>query len=403
MKRFLCIVLCVLTVFSVCETAVCAQKSVRWGTPKKRVNADAYMLVSLNDEVHTVVASENADKKKYPASLTKIVTAMVVLNNTKNIRKKTTVHQSALDTIAGTGAQSAGLRAGDTLTVEQLLYLAIVFSACDACQVLAQTVAGSVPQFVKMMNAWVKKIGCSHSHFVNPEGLHHENQYTTAFDMRLIALKAIENKTFLKIAQTVSYTYKGTVFAHTSKIIHSKYKAYYYPYAKGIKTGYTKQAGRCLVTIAEKKGYRYLAVLLDAPLHVKDRALYNTVYFDAKNLFEWAFGRFRLQKIRLDTYPAGTVPLKDAKRKNSLFLISREEKTVLLPIGANPQDSVIQPVKKPKAIYAPIRQGDSICEAVLNYDGVAVARTRLIAGETAELSRFSRAVRHIWEWLQGKR
>ena len=403
MKRILCIVLCVLTVFSVCETAVYAKSATRWGAPKKAPSSDAYMLISLNDNNHTVLAAKNADKKKYPASLTKVVTVMVTLNHVKNIKKKIKVKQSALDTLVGTGAQSAGLRAGDTPTIEQLMYLAMVFSACDVCRVMGEAVAGSVPKFVKMMNAWVKQIGCKNTRFANPDGLHDANQYTTAADMRLIALEAVKNKTFLKISQTVSYEYRGTVFEHTNKSLHKKYKSYYYPYAKGIKTGYTKQAGRCLITIGEKGGYRYLAVILDAPLFAKKRELYNTMYFDAKILFEWAFRRFRMQEVSVDTIKAGSVNLEDAKGKDSLALVCKNKVQVLLPIGADSSNLKLQPIEKPEVVYAPIRKGEYICKAHLTYDGVRVAQADVITGETAELSKFSRTLRYIKEWFQGKR
>ena len=117
--------------------------------PNETIYSDAYMLVNLDDDSYPVVAQKNQDMIKYPASLTKIVTAIVTIEKEPDLSREVTVSRNAIESLYGTGAQVAGLEIGDTITIEQLLYLTMVHSACDACQVLAEAVSGSVEAFVQ--------------------------------------------------------------------------------------------------------------------------------------------------------------------------------------------------------------------------------------------------------------
>lgn len=259
--------------------------------PDRKLYSQAYMLLSLDDPSFPVVAEKNQDKRMYPASLTKIVTTMVVLNKVKDLSQKTKVSQSAYDAMLGTGAQTAGLKVGESLTIEQLLYLTMVHSACDACHVLAEFVSGSTDAFVAEMNSWVQSLGCKNTHFVNPDGLHDPNHYSTAADLAKITLKALQNDTFEKISTTVQYKYKNTTFTHTNLMLQSGYVSYYYEYASGIKTGSTEEAGYCVITKASKDGYNYLAVVLGAPVidYNNDGYVEKCSFIDAASLFDWAF------------------------------------------------------------------------------------------------------------------
>ena len=274
-------------------------------TPDVSLYSKAYMLINLDDNSYPVVAEKNQNEKMYPASLTKIVTAMVTIENVDDLQQEVTVSKEAFDILLGTGAQVAGLKVGDTLTVEQLLYLTMVHSACDATEVLAEFVGGTRAAFVQKMNEYVKSLGCENTNFVNPDGLHDENHYTTAADMAKIALAAIHNPTFTKIADTVEYEYNGQKFYHTNLMLRKGFVSYYYKYAKGIKTGSTEEAGYCVVTTASKDGYNYLAVVLGAPVidYNKDGYVEKCSFIDAATLFDWAFSQLKystvLEKARL--------------------------------------------------------------------------------------------------------
>ncbi|GFI71786.1 D-alanyl-D-alanine carboxypeptidase DacC [Clostridiales bacterium] len=170
--------------------------------PDVKLYSESYILVNLDDSSYPVVAEKNADKRMYPASLTKIVTAIVTLNKIQDIGLTTSMSQESYDILLGSGAQVAGIKVGDTLSVEQLLYLTLVHSACDATEMLAEYVAGSREKFVVMMNEYAASLGCENTNFTNPDGLHDENQYTTANDLLKITLDALKNDTFVKISET---------------------------------------------------------------------------------------------------------------------------------------------------------------------------------------------------------
>ncbi|MBR2590449.1 MAG: D-alanyl-D-alanine carboxypeptidase [Clostridia bacterium] len=401
MKKFVCALLAVLVALS-SAFVYSGAGATKENTIYDAVEADAFMLVSLNETGHAILAQRNENKVKYPASLTKVATAMVVIDRVKNLEKQVVVSQSAVDAVRGTGAQSAYLYAGEKVSIEQLLYLAMIHSACDACQVLAESVAGSVPKFVDMMNKWAKSIGCKNTHFVNPDGLHDDNHYSTAVDLTRISLKALKNKKFLTIATATEYAFDGSVFYHTNRMLHEPLKEYYYPYAKGIKTGYTKQAGRCLITMAKKNNRSYLAVILDAPLlFTKDRKEYNTAFFDAKELFEWAFKDWDKRKVLEAFEPVAALPVEEASGSEKVRLMSLSNIYTMLPKNAQPEDVSIEPIDPPKELKAPLKRGDFVCKAAVKYKNKTIGTVNLAVYESVEQNVFLSAVQGIGSWIQG--
>lgn len=358
--------------------------------PDRTLYSEAYMLLSLDDASFPVVAQKNQDKQMYPASLTKIVTAMVVLNNVKDLSQKTKVSQTAYDAMLGTGAQVANLQVGDTLTVEQLLYLTMVHSACDACHVLAEFVAGSTEAFVQMMNAWVQDLGCRNTHFVNPDGLHDKNHYTTASDLAVITLEALKNDTFNQIATTVQYEYDGVNYYHTNLMLQSGYVSYYYEYASGIKTGSTEEAGYCLITKAAKDGYNYLAVVLGAPVidYNKDGYVEKCSFIDAASLFEWAFDSLKYTTLVSQNDVLDEVAVEDGKDADSVQLVAKEDVNTIVPASLDKSAIIIKPVDKPAAVKAPVEKGQEVCKAEIIYADQTVATVTLVAAKSVELSTF---------------
>ncbi len=367
-----------------------------------KIYADAYMLINLDDESFPVIAAKNADKKKYPASLTKIVTAIVTINNVSDLSQKTTVSKSAVEALYGTGAQVAGLRIGDVITIEELLYLTMVHSACDACQVLAEFVAGDVPSFVQMMNDWAKSIGCENTNFVNPDGLHDDNHYTTAHDMATITLEALKNETFTKISSTQQYKYGNTNFIHTNFMLDKFHVTYYYEYAQGIKTGSTSQAGYCVITKASKDGYNYLAVVMDSPIKKLEGYDTKCSFIDAKSLFDWAFDGLKYSTVIRKNDVVTEVPVKDGKDADTLQLVSKADVTTLVPTSLDPSAVIIEPIDPPEVLNAPITQGDEICKANIIYGGQTIATADLVASQTIELSTFLKILNAVKAFFTNK-
>lgn len=367
-----------------------------------KIYADAYMLINLDDESYPVIAAKNADKKKFPASLTKIVTAIVTINNVQDLSQKTTVSKSAIESLYGTGAQVAGLKIGDEITIEELLYLTMVHSACDACQVLAEFVAGNAPSFVQMMNDWVKSIGCENTNFANPDGLHDDNHYTTAHDMAKITLEALKNEVFEKIATTQQYKYGDINFIHTNFMLDKFHVTYYYEYAQGIKTGSTSQAGYCVITKASKDGYNYLAVVMDSP--IKKLKGYDTKcsFIDAKSLFDWAFDGLKYSTVIRKNDVVTEVPVKDGKDADTLQLVSKSDVTTLVPTSLDPSAVIIEPIDAPEVLNAPIAKGTEICRANIIYGEKVIATADLVASQTIELSTFLKILNAVKSFFTNK-
>lgn len=394
---FMSIVIISLTVFCVPFTAKAATY-----TPNIKIYADAYMLISLDDDSHPVVAEKNADKRKYPASLTKIVTTMVTLNKVQNLSQTTTVSKSAIEALYGTGAQVAGLKIGQTITIEELLYLTMVHSACDACQVLAEFVSGSVPAFVEEMNNWVKSLGCKDTNFVNPDGLHDPNHYTTPSDMAKITLAAMKNEIFNKISSTQQYKFGKLNFIHTNYMLDKFHVTYYYPYAQGIKTGSTEQAGYCVITKASKGGYNYLAIVMDSPIEVLDGIKTKCSFIDAKSLFDWAFDSLKYTTVVRKNDIAYELPVNNGKDADTVQLVVKDDVTTLVPSTLDPSNVIIEPVDPPESLDAPVTKDDFVCKANVIFGEKTIVTVDLVAAKTVELSTFLKILNALKKFFTNK-
>lgn len=394
---FMSFVIISLTVFCVPFTA----KSATY-TPNVKIYADAYMLISLDDDSHPVVAEKNADKRKYPASLTKIVTTMVTLNKVQNLSQTTTVSKSAIEALYGTGAQVAGLKIGQTITIEELLYLTMVHSACDACQVLAEFVSGSVPAFVEEMNNWVKSLGCKDTNFVNPDGLHDPNHYTTPSDMAKITLAAMKNEIFNKISSTQQYKFGKLNFIHTNYMLDKFHVTYYYPYAQGIKTGSTEQAGYCVITKASKGGYNYLAIVMDSPIEVLDGIKTKCSFIDAKSLFDWAFDSLKYTTVVRKNDIAYELPVNNGKDADTVQLVVKDDVTTLVPSTLDPSNVIIEPVDPPESLDAPVTKDDFVCKANVIFGEKTIVTVDLVAAKTVELSTFLKILNALKKFFTNK-
>lgn len=394
---FMSFVIISLTVFCVPFTAKAATY-----TPNVKIYADAYMLISLDDDSHPVVAEKNADKRKYPASLTKIVTTMVTLNKVQNLSQTTTVSKSAIEALYGTGAQVAGLKIGQTITIEELLYLTMVHSACDACQVLAEFVSGSVPAFVEEMNNWVKSLGCKYTNFVNPDGLHDPNHYTTPSDMAKITLAAMKNEIFNKISSTQQYKFGKLNFIHTNYMLDKFHVTYYYPYAQGIKTGSTEQAGYCVITKASKGGYNYLAIVMDSPIEVLDGIKTKCSFIDAKSLFDWAFDSLKYTTVVRKNDIAYELPVNNGKDADTVQLVVKDDVTTLVPSTLDPSNVIIEPVDPPESLDAPVTKDDFVCKANVIFGEKTIVTVDLVAAKTVELSTFLKILNALKKFFTNK-
>ncbi len=350
--------------------------------------SDCLLLVSADNG--EVVFKKNAGKQTPPASLTKVVTAIVVLENCTNLDAVVTVSESCIKELDGTGSSLGGLKAGEQVTVYNLLASLLIQSANEAATVLADYISGGDrAKFIAMMNEVAARLGCANSHFVNPHGLHDDDQYVTAEDMAKFILHAMEFPAFAEIVGKTSYKLPATNLQeernalNTNYLMNSAYKDYYCKYVKGGKTGSTSDAGRCVVAVASKDGYNYVAVCLNSVYRDVDNdgVAENGSFLDAKEMFEWAFKNLELVAISDTTRIVSQVPVKYAKTTDFLTLSPGETVYSLVPAGTDSGSLLVEPIAEtvPEFVKAPVKKGEVICRAKVLYAGNVIKEIDLVA------------------------
>ena len=249
----------------------------------KQPEIQAQGAVLMDAATGNLLYSKEAETKFYPASITKLMTALLVAEKC-SLDDAVTFSKTAVTNLES-GAVTLGLVEGDKLTVRQSLYGLLLKSANEVANGLAEHTAGSISKFADMMNARAKELGCTNTNFVNPNGLNNSNHYTTPHDMALIARAAFQNGTVSKIASTLSYQIPATqkAAARTISLGHKMLypnDARYYQGVIGGKTGYTSLAGNTLVTCAERDGVRLIAVIMKSK---------STQYTDTSALLDYGF------------------------------------------------------------------------------------------------------------------
>lgn len=263
-----------------------------------KVNAQSAILMDASSGL--VLYQKKCDKPQYPASITKIMTSLLAIENCSMGEIVTFSHDSVYG--IEPGSSHIGIREGEKLTIEQSLYAIMLASANEVSWGVGEHISGSLNAFAKKMTERAKELGCKNTNFVNANGLHNDKHYTTAYDMALIAREALKYSTFRKIISTTSYAIpptnkhkKPNAFSnHHQMLCGNKYPKYKYEYCIGGKTGYTTKAGSTLVTFAEKNGIELICVVMRA----NGPASPENEYTDSTSLFNWAFENFTQYDIK---------------------------------------------------------------------------------------------------------
>ncbi len=324
MKRLLCAILSCIFLFS--AAVICRAE-----------NCSAKAAVVMEQTTETVLYEKSADEKLPQASTTKIMTALLVLRLAAP-EDKITVSPSA----ASVEGSQLGLAEGDTLSVRDLLYVLMLKSGNDAAEALAEGLCGSVNAFVEKMNETARELGLKNTLFQNPHGLPAENHYTTARDLARLTAAALESEEFCKIVSTkqAKLTYKNMVISNSNRLLGICDGVF------GVKTGFTKKAGRCLVTAAERKGVRLICVTLNDGNDWQDHA----------HLYDTCFERVdRCEIVPAQGY-GGIVSVLggdgDATVKNSLPLTA-------ITVDGQPLPYTLMPKTIPR-LFAPVERGKTL-------------------------------------------
>ena len=364
------------------------------------LETEADVVLLINTDSETVIFDKNADKQTAPAYLAQIVTCMLVLENCSDFSTPITCTKEHLAGLYEQKAPTVGILAGETLTVNELLYCMMIQSAADAANMLADYIGDGIPNFVDTMNEYAKNLGCTNTKFINAHGCDDNGGgYTTANDMYLITKSALENATFKELVNT---TYKE--IAPTAKYPKTRYlnstnsmlikglPEYYYKAVSGVKAGRTDDAGCCVVSTASQDGYNYMLIVMNAPRRNidDDEHLENFAFLDSVKIYKWAFKNIVLTKVTNLTDVVTVVDVEYNSKVDHLRLVPSEEISALVPSGTETSSLVIRPIEKetPKTVKAPIKKGDVIGKAEILYGNDVVATVNLVAAEDVKLNVF---------------
>ena len=335
-----------------------------------QVTASAAILLDASSG--TILYAKEPYTRRAPASTTKILTGLLVIEQ-GNLDDMVIVSRRA----GYTEGSTAYLRPGERISLENLLYGALLSSGNDACAAMAEHIAGTEAIFVEMLNQRAKALGAWDSNFRNPHGLPEPGHYTTAYDLALIARCALRNSKFREIVRRKRKVIReeGTDWEHyfdsTNQLLWD------YKGADGVKTGTTREAGPCLVASATRGGRQLIAVVLNSG----DR------WDDSVRLLDHGFDDFILHRLANQGEKVGDVEVA-AGMANRVFLTSARDLNIVLPVGAGGElESIIE---ARKGLTAPIKQGEEVGEIRAVLDGEVIKRVPLLAGVAVQRRTFFR-------------
>lgn len=352
--------------------------------------SDSILMVNLDSDM--AVYEKDADSKRYPASLTKIMTYIITseyfddYDNTRIDIKKSIITDLQANGIACSGLE---WHMGDSLTVTDLLYALMLPVGHDSATVLADYISKeSGKDFVLMMNEKAKELGCTSTNFKNPTGIHDPEHYTTARDMYIITKYALSLPMFSKICSTSTYYLEGDEYPITTTnlmIDQGRGGDYFYTYATGVKNGTTDQAGRCLVSTGVYNGYAYMIVCLHAPYNYEKDITEQYPMIESANLYRWAFLNLEFVTHVTKETPICEQKVEHAWDTQSILLVPQVDLNIILPGDYKEADvSVVPDTTEP--VSAPIKKGDVVTTATVYYKGDSITKINLVAQEDVRVS-----------------
>ena len=391
--------------------ALSAAAPTAWALDDPSLNGKAAVLVDLDSG--RVLYGHNENDERAVASLTKVMTVLLALEALDSGRIALEDMVTAQDDCQEgmeDDSSTSGIVPGTVISVKDLLYCAMLQSANEACNILGRYLAGSIAGFVDQMNQRAAELGCQHTHFTNTNGLPAEGHYSSAYDQYLIFAEAMQHPMFLSISNTASYQADcaavngGEPIGNSNALInitsiYSNGGRYLYEGASGGKTGYTRAAGYCLISTAQRSGVRLLAVALgcDGALNAQIEDYYN--FIDSRTLYDWGFGNFSYRTLLSANEVVERLEVALADGESVAMLRPAEDVRALLP-----NDIPDEAVRREVAIYsteltAPLAAGTVLGEIRISADGVVYGTTKLINSSAIELSRNAYLTQRLGEIL----
>ncbi len=340
--------------------------------PPPAVDANAYLVVNAGSG--EILAGVHENDRVQIASITKLMTALVVLEHAKPTDLVRVNARSS-----SVGESSIYLQTGERLTVRDLLAAALIQSANDSAFALAAHVGGNVPAFVEMMNAKAAELGLENTHFVRPDGLDVPGHYSSADDVLKLAQVAMEKPLIRQLVRKRTQGIAGGRTLHTWNDLLGRYRGLY-----GVKTGHTEDAGWCEVAVAKRDGIVIYTVVLGSPARARRNA-------DLKKLLTWGFDQYGRRSVieGARTYASAEIPFSD----DLLPLVAAKGASAMLPLD----QPLVETVVAPAMVELPVRKGQKLGEIRVTNNGHLIARRALVAAEDVDVPSFATKA----EWYSG--
>ena len=402
MKKFgvICLTLCLLFVFLMPASSFAAieesdDKSVHQGcnTIDAQVpllgsvpfteNARAIILYECTTD--TLMYAWNVDEQMYPSSFVKIMTCLIAVER-GNLDEMVTVRQDVLNTLPN-DAVSANLRANEVISLRDLLYCMMVHSANDAAAVIADHISGSLTAFVDEMNAYAQRLGCTGTKFMNPHGLHHEQQLTTARDTARILAAAMKNEDFAEIFNTAFYTVPATNKSNARRletvnhlVNNLEYAIYYDTRVTGGRTGVTDDGYRCVAAASEADGLQMVSVVMGTHSVFEENSYVIKIiggFLETSELLDMGYAGYREAQIIYDGRVIKQQPVINGT--SHVVLGCKEDLSAVLPQGVGDEDLIYRFNDIPGAFEAPIEKGEVMSNMEIWYGSVCLGHVELFA------------------------
>jgi len=360
-------------------------------------------ILILDRNTGEVLLERGADAKVYPASITKIMTLLLAVeaieNGSVSISDEVTASENITFDLVADGS-SAGIMVGETMPLESLLYAAMLSSANEACNIIAEHVGGGISNFVSMMNQRARELGCTGTNFVNTHGLPHDDHYTSARDFSLIALQASRHELFMEMCSTPNITIPPTNLSGERTLKNSNAlintdgiygSQYLYQYANGMKTGHTNAAGYCLISTAEKDGIQLLAAVFGGVESWPGPIPEYSNFSDSIKLYDWVFNNFSYREVLRSTDAITTLEVEMGSNADSVSLRPESSISALLPNDSDFSEFSLSVSYEngdaSKPLMAPISAGEKLGEVTLTKNGINYGTVNLVAAAGVDLSR----------------
>jgi len=361
-----------------------------------QLEAEAALAVDLASG--DLLYSKNIDQQRSPASLTKIMTCLLTVEAVESGRAGfDDVVTAGPDCQQGMDSDSSNISivSGEQMSLRDFFYGAVVASGNDACNVLAGHLAGSISAFVEQMNARAAELGCTGTHFVDPNGLSSEN-HTTAYDLYLITREAIRHPEFVTACSTVDYHIEPTNVNPERNLTNSNAllsdhgfygPGYVYDGAAGVKTGYTRAAGYCLISTAERDGVRVLAIVLGCKGPNNSDSATIGSFTDSRLLYDWVFDNFSYREVLTSADPLTRVNIERAEGDGVAILHASGDVSLLLPNDVDVNERELHITIYDDQLVAPIRAGTPLGEVVIEVGGKLYGPISLVTSADVAMSR----------------